>query len=223
MDFFGQAQQAGNHILRAFENPGTLPAPLAQVFVRLRDDVPCRKWSWRNQLLVFLHGFSEARGFRRWWEVGRQVGKGERAFYILAPVTRKVADEETGEGRVIVVGFRGVPVFGLEQTAGDPPPSSDPDAGEWIESLPLLGVAESWGLSVRAFDGEGSGYLGLYRPAVGIALGVKDLSTWGHELLHAADHRLGSLTEKGLLIDIARLLADLPVYIEGRTARPGAP
>ncbi len=30
-----------------------------------------------------------------------------------------------------------------------------------------------------------------------IALGVKNLSTWAHELIHAADHRNGKLTELG--------------------------
>ena len=41
------------------------------------------------------------------------------------------------------------------------------------------------------------GYLGLYFRAAAIELGVKNLSTWAHELVHAADDRNGSLKEKG--------------------------
>jgi hypothetical protein len=197
MGFYGQAEAAAQKILRAFEDTNSLPKPLAQVFIRRKGRPHCREWSWRNQLLVALHGYSDARGFRQWQEVGRHVKRGERAFYILAPVTRKLVDEATGEGRVIVVGFRGVPVFGLEQTEGARLPAGDPEAGRWIESLPLLDVAKRWGLAVEAFDGEGAGALGLYRHGTGIALGVKNLSTWAHELLHAADDRLDNLVEQG--------------------------
>jgi hypothetical protein len=165
MHFFGQAQQAANTILKAFQDPNALPGPLAQVFLRRRDNVPCRSWSWRNQLLVALHGFSDARGYRQWQEVGRHVRRGERAFYILAPITRTRVDAGAGEERVVVVGFRGAAVFGLQQTEGDPLPASDPDAERWLESLPLLGVARSWGLAVETFDGRGAGRLGAYRLA----------------------------------------------------------
>jgi hypothetical protein len=159
MNFFGKAQQAPAEVLEAFENPKALPEPLAQVFIRRRDNIPCRRWSWRNQLLVALHGSLDARGYRQWEEVGRHVKRGERAFYILAPVTRKLVDEATGEEREVVVGFRGVPVFGYEQTEGKPFPASDPEAGRWIELLPLLDAAKRWGLSVEVFDGEGAGCL----------------------------------------------------------------
>src|SRR5947207_6633671 len=104
MAFFGKAEAAAAEILKAFQNPNSLPAPLAQLFIRRQDSVPCRSWSWRNQLLVILHGFSDARGFRQWQEVGRSVKRGERSFHILAPVTRKRTDEK-GEERVVVVGF----------------------------------------------------------------------------------------------------------------------
>src|SRR5262249_39762183 len=155
---YGKAEQAAGEILKAFQEPGGLPAPLAQLFIRRRDKVPCRSWSWRNQLLVALHGFSEARGYRQWGGVGRDVKRGERAFHILAPVTRKVI-EGTGEERVVVLGFRSAAVFGLEQTEGRPLPVGDTEAERWVESLPLRDVAKCWGLSVVTFDGEGAGCL----------------------------------------------------------------
>jgi hypothetical protein len=93
----GKAADAANDTLRAFQNPNELPAPLAQVFIRRGDNVPCRAWSWRNQLLAALHGHADARGFRQWELVGRHVRKGDKAFYILSPCVKVVTDENTGE------------------------------------------------------------------------------------------------------------------------------
>src|SRR5215813_5207722 len=145
MGFYGQAEAAAQKIVRLFEDTNSLPAPLAQVFIRRKGHPHCRKWSWGNQLLVVLHGFTDARGFRQWEQVGRKVKKGERAFYILGPVSKKLVDEDTGEERTIIVGFREIPVFGLEQTEGRPVADNDPDTERWVESLPLLDVAKRWG------------------------------------------------------------------------------
>ncbi len=196
MGFYGYAEAAANRIVQAFEDTNSLPKPLAQIFIRRKDSPHCRKWSWGNQLLVILSGYTNARGFRQWQEVGRNVKKGEKAFHILGPVTKKWRKEDTAEDKVIVVGFKGVPVFGLQQTEGRPLPS-DPDIENWIESLPLLAVAKQWGLEVGTFDGAGMGFLGRYLHTRAIELGVKNLSTWTHELVHAADDRNGSLKERG--------------------------
>jgi hypothetical protein len=53
-------------------------------------------------------------------------------------------------------------------------------------------------LTVKTFsNAERARYAGYYRPGSAIALGVENLSTWAHELMHAADDRLGNLTERG--------------------------
>jgi hypothetical protein len=52
-------------------------------------------------------------------------------------------------------------------------------------------------LSVDAYNGRESSALGWYRPKSAIALGVRNLATWAHELVHAGDDRLGKLTERG--------------------------
>src|SRR5262245_20068931 len=130
--FLGAASTAAEAIVEAFANPTSLPKPLAQMFLDRNDDTPCSKWSWRNRFLVALHGFSDARGFRQWHQVGRQVKRGEKAFYILSPCTRTAVDQETGEKKQVVFGFKGTPVFGLEQTEGDPLPAADPDAEKWL-------------------------------------------------------------------------------------------
>ena len=69
--------------------------------------------------------FQMARGYRSWEkDYNRQVKKGEKAMYILAPnkVKRTEKDEETGEETIkyILKGFRAVPVFELSQTEGEP-------------------------------------------------------------------------------------------------------
>ena len=199
MRFYDKADESAQVILEAFRNPHRLPKPLAQVFIHRQDNLPCRAWSWRNQLLVALHGYQDARGFRQWQQAGRRVKKGERAFYILSPLCRKGQDEKTGQEKTVIYGFKGTPVFGYEQTDGSPLPPSDPEAVRWVETLPLLAVAREWGLSVQSFNGQGGSSGGFrYRPGgegQAIALGVHNLSAWAHELVHAADHRNGQLQE----------------------------
>ena len=51
-------------ILDAFQNPQELPKALAPVFIRRKDNVPCRAWSWSNQRITALFGHSDARGYR---------------------------------------------------------------------------------------------------------------------------------------------------------------
>ncbi len=189
---YGKAADVGASIVERFKDPASLPAPLANVFIRRKDHSPCRAWSWGNQLIVALHGYSEARGFRQWGEVGRHVVKGQKAVYILAPCVKKFETEgddgETNEGSA-VYGFRSVPVFGLEQTDGDPLPV-DAEAIAWLESLPLREVAESWGIAIQSYDGAEGGRLGFYSCAGDrIGLGVQNLATWAHELVHGADDR----------------------------------
>ena len=198
--FYGKAEQAARTIVEAFES-GNLPKALAPIFIRRKDNVPCRQWSWSNQLLTALAGHSDARGFRQWEEAGRHVKKGEKSFPILAPLTRKIeaTDPESGEknGRIAVYGFKHVCVFGVTQTEGDELPAGDPEADGWIDRLPLLGVARDWGLTVNTYNGQTTGAKGWYKHGQSIALGVENLSTWTHEMIHAADDRLGSLTERG--------------------------
>lgn len=81
-------------------------------------------------------------------------------------------------------------------TEGRPLAGAD-EAPRLLEALPLLEVARAWGIAVETFDTAdtpGPGFLGVFNPAhQSIGLGVTNLSTWTHELVHAADHRLGTL------------------------------
>jgi hypothetical protein len=201
MKYYGKAETAAKTILSAFES-GNLPAALAPLFISRKDDLPCRKWSWANQLIAAMHGCSDARAFGQWLDVKRAVKKGEHArAIILAPCTKKIKDGD--EERTAVFGFRGVPVFDVSQTDGEALPAAiDAETSAWLNNLPWRGVAESWGITIDTFNGVGAKYRGFYRfsgdgSTQAIALGVRNVVVWAHELMHAADRRLGQLTETG--------------------------
>jgi hypothetical protein len=188
-------------VLAAFES-GELPKALARIFIHRKIAVPSRLWTWTNRLVAIRQGHVYAAGFRQWQEIGRFVKKGEHAFHILAPriVKAKEDDEEWGvkEGDPMTLGFIAIPVFGYLQTEGEPLAGVD-DTPEFIDRLPLIEVARAWGLSVSLYSFEDApDRLGYFTPGRGIALGTENLSTWAHELVHAADHRLENRVTRSL-------------------------
>jgi hypothetical protein len=192
--FNGKAQEVAEKVLQSFRQPSRLPAALAPVFIRRNNAIPCNAWSWGNRLIVSLHGHTDARGYRQWQKVHRFVREGERAIHILAPIMKKIEKED--QEKFVTVGFKATPVFGLEQTDGEPLQTGDSATDAWLASLPLREVAEEWGLTIETFNGRHFAPLGSFRPGR-IALGVQNAATWCHELVHAADHRNGNLTEYG--------------------------
>ncbi|MCC6694893.1 MAG: hypothetical protein IT365_04590 [Candidatus Hydrogenedentes bacterium] len=201
MKFYGKhSQDVAERIVDAFRHPERLPSALAPVFIHREDDVPCRRWSWHNQLLVALCATVDARGIKQWNQAGRKVKKGSCAIWILAPCVKKVAeknDQGQEKERQVIYGFRSVPVFAVEDTEGDALPEGDGKYDSWVKELPLTEVADAWGINVGTFSHRGGNPLGYYRYASNgnqaVMLGVENLSTWAHELVHAADHRLTNL------------------------------
>ena len=188
MKYYGRASEVSQRIVDAFR-AGNVPKTLATVFIK-RDGAPCNGWSWSNQMLVALAGSADARGFRQWRTVKRHVSKGAKAVYILIPlVGKKDTLDENGEPQTFLYGFKSAPVFRFEDTAGEPLPGIA-EAERFVDALPLISVARSWGLSVQTYNGEGAKYDGFYQGGKGIALGVKNLSVWAHELVHAAEFKL---------------------------------
>jgi antirestriction protein ArdC len=196
------ADQALTDILELFENPDRLPAAIAtSLILRQTSDAPMCFWSLCNQLLVLLAGTVDARGFRQWQEVGRNVNKGAKALRILAPRTRKIreTDNETGQEleRVVTIGFVGIPVFRYEDTNGAPLEQPDYRPATFP---PLLDVAEHLGISVNWAPGAvqtqhgsriTSDRYGFYQPASdSVTLLSHDQRVWFHELAHAAHKRV---------------------------------
>ena len=197
MNLYGKhTSEVADRIVNAFRNPEILPKALAPIFIHRGDEsVPCRKWSISNQMLCAFAGTADARGIQQWNDAGRKVKTGTKAFWILAPIAKKIEDKETGEDRVAIFGFKSVPVFRAEDTEGESLPYTEEteELRQWLRELPLSEVAETWGLSLGTYGGNPNGALGFYQHGFRIMLGVKNLSTWAHELVHAADDRLGLL------------------------------
>ncbi len=209
MQFYGKAEQVATRILELFEEPDRLPKALAPIFIHRDDNKPCRAWSWSNQLLTALAATDDARGFRQWEKVGRHVTKGSHAFHILGPVTvKRTETDDTGKKaeRYVTVGFKSIPVFRYEDTEGDALPD---EPTEFMDALPLVSVAQHWGLSVQTFNGQGARFLGYYRHGQSIALGVENLSTWAHELVHAADDRRGTIVKRSGQVPSNEIVAEL--------------
>ena len=198
--YYGRAEQVAAKIVEAFES-GNLTEPLAQVYITRASSVPMATWSYLNLFTVLIAGCSDARGYKQWLKVGRKVKPGQKAAaYILVPLFGKKEEEtRSGDTREVkfIYGFKGVAVFDIAQTEGDPIEQDD-SVTNLVDSLPLVEVAHEFGLELVPYNGENKGYAGFYSPSANkIGLGVENLSTWAHELVHAADDRAGNLKERG--------------------------
>lgn len=159
---------------------GDIPKAIAYSVFPI-PDIPAAKWSLCNRTLMFFAGTQDARGFRQWQEAERYVKKGAKSFYILAPRFGKKESEE-GEEKVFLSGFLTVPVFRLEDTDGEPLDYQQIE----LPKLPLVEVAEKWGVSVKAIPGNYR-YYGYYRDSSKeIALATEEEVVFFHELAHAA-------------------------------------
>lgn len=97
------------------------PEQLEQ-FVQMWDNgMNLHEYSFNNLILAWLQfpHVSMLAGFKRWQSLGRMVNKGEKAIKVLAPLTRKIKDEEKDEDAHVITGWRYVNVFDVSQTDGD--------------------------------------------------------------------------------------------------------
>jgi len=181
----------------------------------LRLTAAMHDYSARNRILILVDSMRRGRpvpamcaGFHRWRQLGRPVLKGSKGIGILAPMTAKREDEETGETVVFTRGFRVISVFAVEDTDGPPigrpvPIASDDDGPEagavWTR---LLATCEQLGVAVSVVDAFADGARGCYVPAdgrievVGSAPAAMRAKTLAHELAHALDHRAGGLNDR---------------------------
>ena len=200
MKFYGKAQETAQNILNAFR-AGDVPAAMADIFIRWDDDAPCRAWSITNQIAMVIAGHSDARGFRQWQKVDRKVTKGQKSFSILVPLISKIEGENGADDKTRLYGFKTAAVFGYEQTEGKELPGREATR-KFCDALPFASVAHKWGLRLDTYNGASKGPRGRYwkgADTAGIALGVENLATWAHELIHAADDRAQlKATGKGL-------------------------
>ena len=181
-----KAKEVLQELADLFMTPEKMTGALSVTLIRREGDRPIDRWSWGNRLIAWLNGTNDARTFLQWKKVNRYIKKGAHAFYILAPVNIKVENED-GEEEYRLVGFKGVPVFRIEDTEGDPVPEIPQPP-----LPPLHEVAEAWEIPIRFIPLIGEyGHYSLTRKE--IVLGVENPEIFFHELVHAADDRINGL------------------------------
>ena len=186
-----KVKQALQSILQSFKN-GDIPEIIAYSTFPSRN-IPASKWSLLNRMLMFIAGTNDARGFRQWQEVGRHVKKGAKAFPILAPRFIKKQTEDEEREKILLAGFLSVPVFRVEDTEGDPLDYQQIELPE----LPLIEVAQRWGISIKAIPGNYY-YIGCFsQERKEIALATREEAIFFHELAHAAHQRILGELQKG--------------------------
>ena len=175
-------------------------------------------YSANNTMLVLLQRPNATRvaGYRRWQDLGRQVRRGEEGLKILAPVTRTVEDEHSGEKARVLCSFKVVKVFDVSQT--DPVPGAEPlpekprprmllgdsDAARAL-GRSMLAICASEGVPISENDAEldalSPGAKGLYhlrdrRILLRSALPADQRTkTLAHELAHHLLHRDAAASE----------------------------
>lgn len=164
----------------------------------VRTRAAFRRYSLSNTMLIAAQRPDATRvaGYKAWAKLGRQVQAGEKGIVILAPRTFKLRDEhddETGEVRLY---FRGVRVWDVSQTSGDPlpEPPSEPIAGEsHAHLLPRLAdFAATLDYTVE-YTATGSAALGFCDP-VGKRIVVapdQPANARVRVLIHELAHALG--------------------------------
>ena len=184
-------KQVLQSIIEKFKN-GDIPEVIAYSTFPI-SNIPAAKWSLLNRMLMLISGTNDARGFRQWEGVGRHVKEGAKAITILAPRFIKKQPENGEDGKVILAGFLSIPVFRVEDTEGEPLDYQKIELPE----LPLIEVAQKWGISVKAIPGNYF-YAGCYsQDRKEIALATKEETIFFHELAHAAHERVLGELKKG--------------------------
>lgn len=203
------------------------------------------RWSANNRLLAVMQLYQRGEpldevhlmGFRQWGELDRQVNKGAKAVWILAPVTRKFTrtdsdGEETEERRVVA--FKAVPVFNVGDTHGKPLPGAPltVSAGEATPGT-VEGLQDRVGRAGYSYSEEeilgcqpdtGKGTLGFTEPTTKRIVvdsrlsSAMKASTLAHELGHVhCGHVAAALGEYGRHRGRMETEAEITAYLVNRS------
>ena len=161
-------------------------------------------YSFGNQLLIATQCPTASRvaGYGKWLEMKRQVRKGEKAIYIMAPIIGKDKEPTAENGDVRRLrGFRAATVFDIAQTDGEdlpkPPTHDATEGGE--DLLPLIeGAVRAEGIALvyKVIEGgaQGLSYGGRVeideRQGTAAKCGTL-VHEYAHELLHKEDRSQG--------------------------------
>ena len=185
------------------------PQQFALTIIKRKNAIPSDKWSVTNRLIMHIIGeTNDARTYKQWQAVKRQVMKGQKAFPIIAPVTKKFHNEETDKDEVRIIGFRALPVFAYEATEGEPLPEVDCTP---TKLPPFFDVAEALGVKVswKPISRNAYGYYRLTDRS--ITLHSQDYAVFFHELGHAVHDTIEPL--KDVPDDKAEVVAELTAAV----------
>ncbi len=156
-------------------------------------------YSFNNQMLIALQTNGQATqvaSYRSWLQDHeRQVGKGEKAIKILAPITYKkqVTDRKTGkEEEKTFTAFKAVPVFDVSQTSGKDLPAHPAQLLEgeaptgFREELETKITASGYTISYEEIPGGANGYTSRTGKVVidSRLSKAQQAKTLAHELAH---------------------------------------
>jgi N-terminal domain of anti-restriction factor ArdC len=199
--------------------------------VRVRSRNGLARYSVNNQLLIAFArpDATFVAGFRAWLELGYQVGKGEKAIWILAPLKIKERDrasgEETGETRTL---FRAVPVFdraqvtpGEHATPLEPPvePLSGDSHEHLLEPLELFAGSLGFTVSFETIDGPAGGWCDYKRKRIVVDAGQPAnarVRVLIHEIAHAlgVDYQQYSRAHAEVIVDTVSFVVGSSVHLD---------
>ncbi len=158
------------------------------------------RYSFRNQLLISMQrpDATHVAGFHAWRKLGRFVKKGEKGIVIIAPIIgkkrddRRAIEEASDEGKGIF-GFRGVYVFDVKSTEGEPLAQIDEvqgDPASHLDALKRFAGQQSITVEYRdELDGaQGLSVGGSILILTGLGA-AEEFATLAHELAHELLHR----------------------------------
>lgn len=155
------------------------------------------RYSFGNVLLIAMQRpeATHVAGFTTWKQMNRFVKKGEKGIVIIAPMTIRSREEELRDDKPSkpILRFRGVHVFDISQTEGEPLPAPSKVQGDPSEYLARLKLhIAQRGITLDDQDLP-SGADGVSRGGrISIRAGLpaaEEFSVLVHELAHELLHR----------------------------------
>ncbi len=200
VELTAKQEKATQHVVEAFRD-GSVAGKIALACFP-NPNILSDNWTLRNRILGFLTTgcrTMDVRSVAQWRRVGRRLKKGAVGGYILKPLKRSffvdVKDEATGkmkkERRSYIYGFKAITKFCADDTEGAP---LDYEKDHHLpDNLPLLAVAEKWGIKVNAtwICGGARGSYAIDGSEIQIGVEAQHApKVFFHELAHASHARL---------------------------------
>lgn len=173
----------------------------------LRTFAKFTDYSFNNCMLIAMQkpDASLVAGFRKWQkEFNRNVRKGEKAIYIIAPIPHKYKKEVEVNGvleekELTWLSYKAIPVFDISQTDGeDLPRVTNELNGNVDEYNTLMEKLTKFARIPVGFENIESGARGYYSPKedrIAIMDGMSEsqtVKTLVHEIAHSIMHRVNS-------------------------------